>query len=434
MSRESRTAGREPAAGDLVLTGISSLVSNDARFSGLLGIVEDAAVAVEDGHVSWAGSRVDLPSRYAALPALDCGGRAVVPGFVDAHTHIVFAGDRADEFARRLRGETYEDVLAAGGGILSTVRATRRASEDELYAASAGRASRMLSGGTTTVEVKSGYGLDVETELKMLRVAGRLDADLPIDVIPTFLGAHVVPAEFRDRRDEYVDLVCGDMLTACATEARFCDVFCDEAAFTVDESRRILEAASVRGLGLRVHADQLGRVGAAELAARLGAASADHLDHATDADLVALRRAGAAAVLLPAVSFSMQLPFPDGRRVWDSGVTVALATDCNPGTAYVESMAFVVALASLVMGLTPEEALWAATRGSAFSLGLTDKGHVMPGAVADLVVLDADSYLDIPYRPATDLVHAVVKDGVVVGPRVASPGSRVAGRGPETGH
>lgn len=432
MSRESRTAGREPATGDLVLTGISSLVSNDARFIGLLGIVEDAAVVVEDGHVSWAGSRIDLPSRYAALPALDCGGRAVIPGFVDAHTHIVFAGDRADEFARRLRGETYEDILAAEGGILSTVRATRRASEDELYAASAGRASRMLSGGTTTVEVKSGYGLDVETELKMLRVAGRLDADLPIDVIPTFLGAHVVPAEYRDRRDEYVDLVCGDMLTACATEARFCDVFCDEAAFTVDESRRILEAASVRGLGLRVHADQLGRVGAAELAARLGAASADHLDHATDADLIALRRAGAAAVLLPAVSFSMQLPFPDGRRVWDSGVTVALATDCNPGTAYVESMAFVVALASLEMGLTPEEALWAATRGSAFSLGLTDKGHVMPGAVADLVVLDAESYLDIPYRPATDLVHAVVKDGVVVvvGPRVASPGSRVVGQRP----
>lgn len=407
MSRPSTEDG-------LLLTGIASLVTNDPRFGGLLGVVADAVVAIEQGRIVWVGPRSDLPSRFHASAELECNGRAVVPGFVDAHTHIVFAGDRADEFARRLRGETYEDILAAGGGILSTVRATRAASEEELFASASARASRMLSGGTTTVEVKSGYGLDVETERKMLSVAARLDADLPIDVVPTFLGAHVVPAEYRDRRAEYVDLVCGDMLDACAADARFCDVFCDEAAFSVEESRKILAAATAKGLGLRVHADQLGRVGAADLAADLGAASADHLDHASEADLAALQRAGTAAVLLPAVSLSMRLPYPDGRRIWDSGVTVALATDCNPGTAYVESMPLVVALASLEMGLTPEEALWAATRGSAVSLELPDKGHCSPGAVADLVVLDADTYLDISYRPGTDLVHTVVKDGVVV--------------------
>jgi len=406
---------REP--NDVLLTGIAQLVTNDAGRDGLLGIVADAAVAVEDGRVAWLGAESDTPSRFGALARLDCGGRAVAPGFVDAHTHIVFAGDRAEEFARRLRGESYEQILAAGGGILSTVRATRPASEEDLLAGAASRARRMLSAGTTTIEVKSGYGLDVATEAKMLRVAARIPSVVPVDVVPTFLGAHVVPDEYRDRREEYVDLVCGPMLDVCAPGARFCDVFCDTAAFTVEESRRILRAAADRGLGLRVHADQLGRVGAAELAAELGAVSADHLDHATDADLAALREAGTTAVLLPAVSFSMRLPYPDGRRVWDSGVTVALATDCNPGTAYVESMPFVIALATIEMGLTPEEALWAATRGGAIALGLDDRGVLASGMLADLVVLDAETYLEIPYRPGSNLVHCVVKAGVVVAGR-----------------
>ena len=248
----------------------------------------------------------------------------------------------------------------------------------------------------------------------MLRVAVRLDESLPVDIIPTFLGAHVVPVEYREDRDAYVDLVCGEMLDACAPLARFCDVFSDKAAFTVDETRRILEAAKSRGLDVRIHADQLGRVGAAHLAAELSAASADHLDHATGEDLAAMSAAGTSAVLLPAVSFSMRLPYPDGRRIWDSGVTVALATDCNPGTANVESMPFVVALAALNMGLTPDEAIWAATRGAALSLRLEDRGHLVPGAVADLVVLDAPTHLHIPYRPDADLVAAVVKSGVVL--------------------
>jgi imidazolonepropionase len=380
----------------------------------LIGIVESGAVVIIDGFVAWVGPEVDVPAEYGDLPRLDAGGAAVLPGFVDPHTHLVFAGDRSDEFARRLRGESYEEILAAGGGILSTVEATRATPQDELYEASAERVWRMLANGTTTVEVKSGYGLDVATEEKMLRVARRLDESLPMDVVPTFLGAHVVPAEYREDRDAYVDLVCGEMLDACAPLARFCDVFSDEAAFTVDETRRILEAAKSRGLGIRIHADQLGRVGAADLAADLSADSADHLDHATEEDLASMKDAGTSAVLLPAVSFSMRLPYPDGRRVWDSGVTVALATDCNPGTANVESMPFVIALAALNMGLTPDEAVWAATRGSARSLNLEDRGHLTRGAVADLVILDAPTHLHIPYRPDSDLIAAVVKRGVIL--------------------
>ncbi len=399
---------------DLLVFNIGSLVTNDLGRDGLLGIVEDAAVAISDGVLEWVGDGADIPAEYGDLPRLDAGGAAVLPGFVDPHTHLVFAGDRSDEFARRLRGESYEEILDAGGGILSTVAATRAASEDDLYDSAVERAWRMLANGTTTVEVKSGYGLNAATEEKMLRVARRIDESLPIDVIPTFLGAHVVPAEYREDRDAYVDLVCGEMLDVCAPLARFCDVFSDEAAFTVEETRRILEAAKNRGLEVRVHADQLGRVGAAHLAAELSAASADHLDHATDEDLTAMSAAGTSAVLLPAVSFSMRLPYPDGRRIWDSGVTVALATDCNPGTANVESMPFVVALAALNMGLTPDEAVWAATRGGALSLRLEDRGHLVPGAVGDLVVLDAPTHLHIPYRPDANLVAAVVKGGVIL--------------------
>lgn len=399
---------------DLLVFNVGELVTNDPARDGLLGVVEGGAVAIVDERVAWVGEEIGLPEPYRGLPRLDAGGAAVLPGFVDAHTHLVFAGDRSDEFDRRLRGETYEEILAAGGGIHSTVAATRAAAEDELFDEAAVRAWRMLTNGTTTVEIKSGYGLDLETEARMLRVANRIGRDLPIDVVSTFLGAHVVPLSHRAERDAYVDLICGPMLDACAPLARFCDVFCDEAAFTVAEARRILEAAQRHGLGLRLHADQLGRVGAASLAADLSAASADHLDHATDTDLEELRAAGTAAVLLPAVSFSMRLPYPDGRRIWDSGVTVALATDCNPGTAHVESMPFVVALAALHMGLTTDEAIWAATLGGATSLGLADRGAVVPGSVGDLVLLDAPSRLHIPYRPDADIVAAVAKRGTVL--------------------
>lgn len=398
----------------LLVRNISELVTNDPARDGLLGAVPDAAVAVIDGTVAWVGSSGEVPERYSTLPVLDAERSAVLPGFVDAHTHLVFAGDRADEFARRLGGARYEDILAAGGGILSTVLATRAAGREALLESALARAERMLEAGTTTVEVKSGYGLDVATEVEILVVAAAIAREIPIDVVPTFLGAHAVPSEYRDRRSDYVSLVAGPMMEAAAPHSVFADVFCDEGAFTVDEARIVAESARSRGLGVRMHVEQLGRTGGAALAAELGAASADHLDHADDEDLAALRAAGTAAVLLPAVSFSMQLPYPDGRRIWDSGVTVALGTDCNPGTAYVETMPFVVALAVLGMGLTPEEAVWAATRGSARSLLLDDRGWLGPGARADLVVLDAPSHRHIPYRPDGDLVARVVAGGEVV--------------------
>lgn len=397
---------------DLLLTGIGELVTNAAEAPGGLGLVRDAAVAIKDGRVAWAGPAADLPAAHRGLDPFDVAGRAVVPGFVDAHTHLVFAGDRADEFARRLAGESYEGILASGGGIHSTVTATRAASFDELVTAGRERAMRLLRQGTTTVEAKSGYGLDVETEVRMLEAARAVGERTPIDVVPTYLGAHVVPRDID--RGDYLGLVTGEMLDACVPLARYCDVFCDRGAFTVEEARGVLLAGLEGGLRPRIHAEQLAHTGAARLAAEMGAASADHLDHATAEDAAALREAGVVAVLLPAAAFSMRGPQAPARMLWDAGVTVALATDCNPGTSYVESMPFVIALACLEMGLTPEEALWAATRGGALALEEPDKGRVVEGAVADLAVLDAPSYRHLPYRPGGDLVWAVVKDGTVV--------------------
>lgn len=397
---------------DLLVTGIGELATNTPRSPDLVGVIRDAAVAIRAGRVAWAGAAADLPAEHAGLPSFDAGGRAVVPGFVDAHTHLVFAGDRSGEFCRRLAGEPYEGILASGGGIHSTVAASREASVDDLVAVAAERAWRMLRLGTTTVEVKSGYGLDTATEVKILEAARAVGELVPVDVVPTFLGAHV-PARGLDR-ESYLDLVTGEMLAACAPLARYCDVFCDRGAFTVEEARRVLHAGMERGLRPRLHAEQLARTGGARLAAEVGAASADHLDHATDEDAAALRQSAVVAVLLPAASFSLGAPQAPARMLWDSGVTVALATDCNPGTSYVESMPFVIALACLQMGLTPEEALWAATRGGALALDEADKGWVVEGAVADLAVLDAPSYRHLPYRPGSGLVWAVVKDGAVV--------------------
>ena len=399
---------------DLLVVNIGQLVTNDVARPGALGVVDVAGIAIVGGTVAWTGFGDNVPDRYRDPPRLDAGEAAVLPGFVDPHTHLISAGDRSEEFDRRLRGESYEQILEGGGGILSTVAATRASSEDHLFDEAASRVWRMVTNGTTTVETKSGYGLDTEAELRMLRVANRLGEALPIDVVPTFLGAHVVPLESRSDRDAYIDLVCGPMLDACAPYARFCDVFCDAAAFSVEETRRILEAARSHGLEVRIHADQLSRTGGAALAADLHAVSADHLDHATTDDLALMRSSGTAAVLLPAVSFCMSLPYPNGRAIWDSGVSVALATDCNPGTANVESMPFVISLAVLNMGLTTEQALWAATLGGARALGFDDRGRLAPGAIGDLVVLDAPSYLHIAYRPASDIVAAVVKRGEIL--------------------
>ncbi|MGH3440958.1 MAG: imidazolonepropionase [Nitriliruptorales bacterium] len=399
---------------DLLLTGIGELVTNRDGAEDLVGAVPDAAVAVRDGRIVWVGPESDLPPDNRELPTLDCAGRAVIPGFVDAHTHVVFAGDRSDEFARRLRGESYEEVLAYGGGIRATVGATRQADLDGLVAESSPRLAAMLAAGTTTAEVKSGYGLDTATERRQLEAVGVLAERTPVDLVSTFLGAHVVDAEFTDDRDGFVDLVVSEMLPACAPLASYCDVFCDRGAFTVEETRRILVAARDNGLGLRMHAEELARTGGAALAAELGAASADHLVHVNDEDIGVLAAAGTAAVLLPATSFSLRSSYAPGPAMFAAGVTVALATDCNPGTSYVTSMPFVVALGCLEMGLTPEQALWAATRGGALALEDHDKGQVGPGAAADLVVLDAPTYRHLPYRPGSDLVAAVFKDGRLV--------------------
>jgi imidazolonepropionase len=396
----------------LTLTGIGQLVTNASGFPGDLGVIHEAAVAVVDGRIAWVGPEARLPKEHREVELLDCEGRAVLPGFVDAHTHLVFAGDRSEEFARRLRGESYEEILAAGGGIHATVAATRMASTTELADGAVARLGRMLASGTTTAEVKSGYGLTTADELRILEAAEEAGRRSPVDVVPTFLGAHV-PDKGVDRA-EYVDLVIDEMLPACAPLAQWCDVFCDRGAFTVDDARRILTAAKDHGLGARLHAEQLTHTGAAALAADIGAASADHLDHATEDDAALLRGSGVVAVLLPAASFSMRSPQAPGRMLWESGVKVAVATDCNPGTSNVESMPYVIAVACLEMGLTPEEAVWAATRGGALALRLEDRGMVVPGALADLVILDAPSYTHLPYRPGSNLVWKVVKGGEVV--------------------
>jgi imidazolonepropionase len=401
---------------DLLVSGIGQLVTNDPSHGGRLGIVPDAAVLIEDGLVTWAGPEASRPPVPQDLAELDAAGAAVIPGFVDSHTHVAFAGDRAEEFAMRLRGASYEEIMASGGGINSTVEATRAAGDAELFAATSGRIGRMLDGGTTTVEIKSGYGLDPTTERHLLEVITRVGNETPMEVIPTFLGAHVVPPEYVNDRESYVRNVIEEMLPACAPLARFCDVFCDRGAFTVEEARSILSAAEGYGLGARMHAEQLAATGATVLAAKLGAVSADHLDHAGRGELEALAAAGTVAVLLPGVSLSMRLPFPDAAVFRESGVTVAIATDANPGTSYVLSMQFVVALACLEMGMTPEEAVWSGTRGGALALGLQDHGMLRPGSTGDLVVLEADSYVHLAYRPGGNLAAIVVKGGRVVAP------------------
>jgi imidazolonepropionase len=394
---------------DLVVRRIGLLVTNRPDVgAGLLGVVEDAAVVIRDGRVVFAGPAADAPATGAEV--LDAGGGCVLPGFVDAHTHLVFAGDRAGEFEARLRGASYEEMLAAGGGILSTVRSTQAASEEDLLASAAARARRMLAAGTTTVEVKSGYGLDLDTELRLLRVAARIPGKVGIDVVPTFL-AHTVPPDRLAHREAYVDEIVESILPACAPHAVGCDVFCDRGAFDLDETRRILDAGRRLDLDLRLHAEQLTRTGAAGLGAELGVRSVDHLDHATEADAAGLAKAGVAAVLLPGVALQLRTPPPPARMLWDARVTVALATDCNPGSSYLETMPLVVALGCSLLGLSVEESTWAATRGGALALGIPDAGVLSPGSRADLVVLDAPGPAHLAYRPDSPLVGAVVKAG-----------------------
>lgn len=392
-------------AGSTVFTGIGTLVTNDSELGdGPLGVVHEAAVVVEDGWVTWVG-----PARESG-PAdmrIDLAGRALLPGFVDSHAHLVFAGDRADEFAARMAGRPY-----SAGGIRSTVQRTRAATDDDLRAGLARLAGELHRGGVTTFETKSGYGLTVDDESRALRLAREFTDET------TYLGAHVVPPEFADDADGYVALVIGGMLDACAPHARWIDVFCDRGAFDADQARAILEAGAERGLEPRIHANQLQHGDGIRVAVEVGAASADHCTFTTDEDLALLAASTTVATLLPGAEFSTRSPYPDGRRMIDAGVTVALATDCNPGSSYTTSLPFCIAVAVREMHLTPDEAVWSATAGGAAALRRTDIGRISPGARADLVSLNAPSHVHLAYRPGVDLVDRVWRGGT--SPRVAS--------------
>ena len=380
-----------------LITNIGELVTCEPTLGEVagdpLGVLHDAALVIEGERIAWVGAAADAPGADARV---DAAGRAVVPGFVDSHTHLVFDGERSAEFAARMAGERY-----TGGGIATTVAATRAASTERLRAGAAKRMAELTAFGTTTVEIKSGYGLNVADEVRILQLAREFTPET------TFLGAHVVPVEFAHDREAYVDLVCGEMLAACAPFARWIDVFCDEGAFTADEARRILLAGIAAGLMPRLHGNQLDYGPGAHLAAEIGAASVDHCTYLTDADVEALASAGVVATLLPGAEFSTRSPFPDARRLVEAGVTVALATDCNPGSAYVTSMPLMIALAVRDMHLTPAQALYAATAGGAAALRRTDIGRLAVGCSADAVVLDAPSHVHLAYRPGSPLVARV---------------------------
>lgn len=385
-------------------TDIGELVTNDPARPGLLGLVHDAAVVVAGGRIAWVGQATRAPEADRRF-GLD--GRAVLPGFVDSHTHAVFAGDRSEEFVARMAGERY-----TGGGIASTVGATRAASREDLTVRLRTLVAEMRAQGTTTVEVKSGYGLTVADEVRLLEVAREVTRET------TFLGAHSVPPEHRGDRGDYLDLVLGPMLAACAPLARWVDVFCEPAAptaFDADEARAVLLAGKAAGLLPRVHGNQLGHGPGVRLAVEVGAASVDHCTYLSPADVDALAGSDTVATLLPGVEFSTRSPYPDAAALLGAGVTLALASDCNPGTSYTTSMPLVVALAVREMRMTPEQAVRAATAGGAAALRRPDVGAVVVGAQADLAVLEAPSFVHLAYRPGVPLARTLC-GGPALGP------------------
>lgn len=392
---------------------------------GRLGIIEDGAVAIDAGKIVAVGDSSDVRGRFQARDELDATDRVVTPGWVDPHTHLVWAGDRAEEFEQRQAGVSYMDILAAGGGILSTVRRTRAASPEDLAAQTTRRITRMLTYGTTTAEAKTGYGLAWEPELKTLEVILNLDEKGPIELVPTFLAAHALPPEFEGRPNDYVDEVIGQMLPALLSWWRqqvpqrprpFVDVFCEEGAFDLAQSRRLLEGARALGFPLKIHADEFAGLGGAGLAAELGAVSADHLVHTPARDIQALGASGTVAVALPCTPFGLSEPdYTPARALLESDALLALATDLNPGTAWCESMPFAMALACRKMGLTPAQAIAAATINAAAAIGRQDQiGSLEPDKQADLLILDVPDYRHLGYRFGANLVAEVVKRGQIV--------------------
>ncbi|MFE5733452.1 imidazolonepropionase [Streptomyces sp. NPDC056528] len=384
------------------IVNIASLVTNDPSLGDRtpLGLIQNAAVVIEGDRVVWVGESSKAPTTDNRV---DAGGRAVIPGFVDSHSHLVFAGDRTAEFNARMSGRPYE-----AGGIRTTVAATRAASDEALSANVARYLREALAQGTTTFETKSGYGLTVEDEARALRIAAEHTDEV------TYLGAHIVPPDHADDPASYVELVTGPMLDACAPYARWVDVFCEKGAFDGDQARAILTAGRAKGLHPRIHANQLSYGPGVQLAVELDAASADHCTHLTDADVDALASGNTVATLLPGAEFSTRAEWPDARRLLDAGVTVALSTDCNPGSSFTSSVPFCVALAVRDMGMTPDEALWSATAGGAAALRRTDVGRLAPGTRADLTLLNAPSHVHLAYRPGVPLVSEVWRRGVRV--------------------
>ncbi|MGI8720662.1 MAG: imidazolonepropionase [Geodermatophilaceae bacterium] len=380
----------------VLLTGIGLLATQTAAY----GDLPDAALLIENGRIAWVGPARSAPD---ADEQVDLGGRCVLPGFVDSHAHLVFAGDRSAEFTARMTGAPY-----TAGGILATVTATRAAGDEDLTARVAALTAELRAAGSTTYEIKSGYGLTVHDEARSLQIAGRFTPET------TFLGAHVVAPEYVNDPAGYVDLVCGDMLAACAPHARWIDVFCEKGAFDGDAARAVLQAGARVGLGARVHANQLGPGPGVQLACELGAASADHCTHLSTADIDALAASATVATLLPGAEFSTRADYPDARRLLDAGVRVALATDCNPGSSYTTSLPFCIALAVREMAMTPDEAIRSATVGGAEALQRTDIGSIAPGMRADLIALDAPTPVHLAYRPGVGLISAVWKDGLRV--------------------
>ena len=382
----------------IAITNIGSLVTNDQSLgSGILGEIEKAALVIENDKIVWVGNTINVPDADKRIYAF---GKAVIPGFVDSHAHLLFAGERSKEFQARMKGEKY-----SAGGIKSTVEATREATNEALEQNMLRLVGEMQKSGITTFETKSGYGLTTADETRALQIAAKHTPET------TFLGAHVVPSEYAEKEDDYVNLVIGEMLDSVLPYAKWIDVFCDQGAFDVDQSRQILKVGTEKGLMPRIHANQLTLGGGVQLAVELDCASADHCTHLSDKDIEALAESNTVATLVPGAEFSTRATYPNAARLFDAGVNVALATDCNPGSSYTTSMPFCIALAIREMGFSPEQALWSATMGGAKALRRKDVGALAVGQSADLVILNAPSYLHLGYRPGVDLVSEVFKSG-----------------------
>jgi len=412
---------------DLLITHAAQLLTIPAHEHGPqrgdrlgdLALIEDGALAVSNGVIVDRGPTVDLAAKYQAAQTIDAGKRVVMPGFVDPHTHVVFAGDRANEFERRIVGASYMEIMNAGGGIMSTVRATRAASVDELAAQTCARLDRMLQYGTTTAEAKTGYGLDTATELKMLDVIARLDAEHPIDLASTFLGAHAIPAEYKGREDEYTNLVVNEMLPAIAQHAArslFCDVFCEDGAFMLAQSRRILMRAKELGFALKIHVDEFEPLGGTRLGVELGAVSVDHVVSTPQDEIELLGRSKTIAVSLPGTPFGLaQRDYTPARSILAAGGALAIATDLNPGTTWNESMQMIIALACRYLKLTQAQALAAATINAACAIGRGETiGSLEIGKQADVLIMDVSDYRSIGYQYGTNLVRSVIKHGRMV--------------------